>query len=144
MTHSVKLLATATAVPSHVLRQSEVAAAADEIFGDRYEEFGRMSRVFSTAGVRKRHAARPIEWFRNPRGWPERTAVYLEAAGDLFVECARGALTAAELNADEVDTVVTVSSTGIATCRFALKRKNAPVWFDLSMNLRISMIGFSN
>jgi alkylresorcinol/alkylpyrone synthase len=105
----------ATAVPPHVLRQRDVAAAAAELFGARYDAFERLARVFDTAGIDKRHSIRPIEWFTSPRGWPERTAAYLEGGLALFREAADKALAGASLTAGEIDTVVTVSSTGIAT-----------------------------
>jgi alkylresorcinol/alkylpyrone synthase len=95
--------------------QKDVAAVARDMFGSRYEAFERLARVFGTAGVVKRHSIRPMEWFAQPLGWPDRTAAYLEGAVALFVECAAKALEASGLKAREVDTVVTVSSTGIAT-----------------------------
>jgi alkylresorcinol/alkylpyrone synthase len=58
---------------------------------------------------------RPIDWYLTPLGWPERTCAYLEGACQLFVDAATRALDAAELDASQVDTIVTVSSTGIAT-----------------------------
>ncbi len=109
------LLSLATAVPPHVLLQRDVSAVAQEVFGGRYDEFGRLAKVFDTTGIVKRHGVRPIEWYVEPRGWPERTAAYLEGAQDLFVEAAGAALGKAGLTARDVDTVVTVSSTGIAT-----------------------------
>lgn len=109
------MLSLATAVPPHVLTQSDVAAAARTLFSHRYSEFERLSRVFETTGIRKRHAVQPIEWFVEPRGWPERTAAYLKGGQDLFVEAATRALDEAGLLASEVDAIVTVSSTGIAT-----------------------------
>jgi len=115
LSQTTKLVSLATAVPGHVLMQDEVASAAREMFGRRYNAFDRMAPVFLTAGIHKRHAAQPIEWYAKPHGWKERTAVYLEVARDLFVDAANKALAAAELDAAEVDVVVTVSSTGIAT-----------------------------
>ena len=115
MTHPVRLTAIATAAPPHVLLQKDVAAVAQDMFGSRYEAFERLARVFGTAGVIKRHSIQPMEWFAEPRGWPERTAAYLEGAVALFVECAAKALEASGLAARDIDTVVTVSSTGIAT-----------------------------
>jgi alkylresorcinol/alkylpyrone synthase len=109
------LLSLATAVPPHVLWQRDVAAVAQGLFGGRYDEFGRLAKVFETTGIVKRHGVRPMEWYVEPRGWPERTAAYLEGAQDLFVAAARQALEEAGLAARDVDTVVTVSSTGIAT-----------------------------
>ncbi|CAO4152434.1 type III polyketide synthase [Methylorubrum extorquens] len=110
-----QLLSLATAVPPHVLQQTDVATLAQDLFADRYSEFTRLSRVFNTTGIRKRHAVQPIEWYTQALGWPERTAAYLRGAEDLFVEATRQALQEAGLLASEIDTVVTVSSTGIAT-----------------------------
>jgi alkylresorcinol/alkylpyrone synthase len=111
----VRLLSLATAVPPHVLMQADVVEAARGLFAGRFAEFDRLAGVFLSAGVTKRHAARPIDWYAQPRGWPERTAAYLEVAGALFAEAAGKALSAAGLRADQIDTVVTASSTGIAT-----------------------------
>ena len=109
------LLSLATASPPHDLPQDEVAAVARELFGPRFAEFERMSRVFESTGIERRQGARPISWFREPKGWPERTAVYLEVGEALFVEAAERALAAAGLTAADVDQIVTVSSTGVAT-----------------------------
>jgi alkylresorcinol/alkylpyrone synthase len=115
MTAPVALMSLATAVPPHVLLQTDALAIARDLFADRYDEFEHMAGVFANAGVRSRRLARPLEWYFEPRGWPERTAAYLEAADTLFVEAATAALAAAGLDASDVDTIVTVSSTGIAT-----------------------------
>ena len=109
------LISLATAVPPHILWQRDVAAAAQRMFGDRYDAFGRLAKVFETAGIVKRHGVRPIEWYVEPRGWPERTAAYLDGAEALFVAAGGEALDKAGLTAGDVDCVVTVSSTGIAT-----------------------------
>jgi alkylresorcinol/alkylpyrone synthase len=64
---------------------------------------------------RRRYAVRPLEWYLEPLGWPERNSAYLEGACQLFVDAATKALRDAGITAAEVDTVVTISSTGIAT-----------------------------
>jgi alkylresorcinol/alkylpyrone synthase len=112
---SAKLVSLATAVPPNILSQSEVAAAANQCFGGRFDDFERLARVFTSSGIRRRHAVRPIDWYLTPLGWPERTKAYLEGACELFVEAATRALDAARIEADQVDTIVTISSTGIAT-----------------------------
>ena len=115
MARRARLLSVATAVPPHVLMQRDVAAAAQGVFSGRYSEFDRVANVFATTGIVKRHAVRPMEWYLEPRGWPERTAAYLDGAQELFVAAATRALEHARLDAKDVDTVVTISSTGIAT-----------------------------
>jgi alkylresorcinol/alkylpyrone synthase len=111
----VALLALSTASPPNTLRQDDVAVAARSLLQDRFPGFDRMAPVFSTAGIETRQSAMPIDWFLEPRGWPERTEVYLKVAVDLFVEAAQKALDEAGLTGAEVDAIVTVSSTGIAT-----------------------------
>ena len=58
---------------------------------------------------------KPLDWYESARGWPERTEAYLEGADALFLAAARGALQNAGLAAGDIDAIVTVSSTGIAT-----------------------------
>ena len=115
MNPSVKLVSVATAVPPYCIQQSDVAAAAHQGFGSRYSDFDRLSRVFETSGILRRYAVRPLSWYFEPLGWPERSAAYLDGGVDLFIDAARKALNAAGIGAHEVDTIVTVSSTGIAT-----------------------------
>jgi alkylresorcinol/alkylpyrone synthase len=110
-----RLISLATATPDHVLLQGDVVAASRKLFGARYGAFDRMASVFETAGIRQRYSVRPLEWFAAERGWKERTAAYLEGAQALLVDAASRALDAARLRAFDVDAIVTVSSTGIAT-----------------------------
>jgi alkylresorcinol/alkylpyrone synthase len=108
------LLSLATAVPSHVLLQAEVTDVVGQFFGETFGE-ARLKQVFASTGISKRHAARPMDWYLVPRGWPERTEAYLDGAGELFIQAAAKALDAAGTPPCEVDTVVTASSTGVAT-----------------------------
>lgn len=115
MSSPVGLLALATARPPYDLPQDAVAEVARTLFEPQFPGFARMAQVFRTAGVRTRQSAMPIEWYLEPRGWPERTEAYLQAGVDLFAQAAEAALAEAGLAGREVDIIVTVSSTGIAT-----------------------------
>ncbi len=112
---SARLIGLATAVPPHALAQDEVVEVVAATFGGRGLREAAIRNLFANTGIRRRWSARPLDWFRQPRDWPERNAAYLEAADALFVEAARAALADAGLEASEIGTVVTVSSTGIAT-----------------------------
>lgn len=115
MPATVRLLSLATATPPNVLRQDDVVEAATQIFSARFPAFDRMTPVFHHAGVRARQMARPIDWYLQPHGWPDRSAVYDEVALDLFCRAAEAALAEAGLIGGDVDTIVTVSTTGIST-----------------------------
>ncbi|MCX7363371.1 MAG: type III polyketide synthase [Alphaproteobacteria bacterium] len=114
-TYRANVISLATAVPRHRLAQSDAAELAREAFAHRFPDFGRIARVFKTTGIQSRYVIKPIEWYLDPMGWPERTAAYLEGAQDLFVAAAEKAMAAAGCKASDIDCVVTVSSTGIAT-----------------------------
>ena len=114
MSSNPRLISLATASPPHVLIQSEIAEVARDVFGPRYREFERLYPIFANSGIRRRQSVMPMAWYLEPRGWPDRTAAYLQGAVDLFVAAARAALANAGLTGDAIDTVVTVSSTGIA------------------------------
>jgi alkylresorcinol/alkylpyrone synthase len=115
LTPQAGLLSVATASPPHTIRQEDVAAAAREQFAGRFRDFDRLSPIFTNAGIATRQSVQPLDWYLTPHGWPERTAAYLEGADALFVAAAEAALREAGLGAADIDSVVTVSSTGIAT-----------------------------
>lgn len=112
---AVYLSGLATAVPDYELPQTLVEDNARRILGARYAQFERMSASFKTSGVEKRYSFAPIDWFQEPKGWEDRNTLYLEGAKDIFIKVANQALAQASLEAGEIDTVVTISSTGIAT-----------------------------
>jgi alkylresorcinol/alkylpyrone synthase len=115
MTAPVRILSLATASPPNELPQDEVAKAATELLAPRYPGFERMAPVFMTAGIRSRQSVVPFEWFFEPKDWPQRTEAYTSGAVELFVEAAGAALAQAGLTGADIDAIVTVSSTGIAT-----------------------------
>jgi alkylresorcinol/alkylpyrone synthase len=115
MSDATALVSVATASPPHIFLQRDVAALARQVFGERYPDFDRLSRVFMNTGIIQRQAVKPAEWYFEARGWPERTQAYLAGATNLFIEATDLALAQADLTAAQIDTVVTVSSTGIAT-----------------------------
>ena len=114
-TRSCSLLSLATAVPPYVVEQSEAKARAREAFGGNKALFDRLSGVFDNAGIARRHIVAPQDWYMTSHGWHDRNAVYLEAAEKLFIDAATAAIEKAGLTAKDVDGVVTVSTTGIAT-----------------------------
>ena len=104
-----------TAVPPHALPQSEVLDQARRLLAPKYPFFEKMVPAFENAGVDTRYSVMPLSWFAADHGWADRSAAYMAGARALFIAAATDALQAAGIAADQVDTIVTVSSTGIAT-----------------------------
>ena len=115
MTTNPRLLGLATALPPHRVTQAETLATARAIFAPRMRDFDRLAPVFPNTGIETRHTCMPLDWYLEPRGWPERMAAFQDKALDLLEEAAAAALERARLRPQEVDAIVCACTTGIAT-----------------------------
>lgn len=110
-----RLLALSTVVPENVLDQNAVAAQARHLFAGRTDVFDRLVQIYGNAGIAKRHSCVPIDWYLAPHGWAERSRLYVDAAIALAERAIRDCLAESGLDLDDLDGLVTVSTTGIAT-----------------------------
>lgn len=111
----VRLNGLGLALPPNVLSQVDVLARARALLSPKFPAFERLSPAFMNAGIIQRHSVVPIDWFTAGHGWASRNSAYLDGATALFEAAAARALAEAGLEPDQIDAVVTVSSTGIAT-----------------------------
>jgi alkylresorcinol/alkylpyrone synthase len=109
------LLSLATAVPPRVVEQQEAKVRAREAFGGSKDLFDRLASVFDNAGIARRHIVAPPDWYMEGHGWRDRNQLYLEASEKMFEDAATKAIERAGLAPDQIDGVVSVSTTGIAT-----------------------------
>jgi alkylresorcinol/alkylpyrone synthase len=109
-----RLAAIATAVPPYRLDQDEVVLRAARWFSNA-ADFERLLPVFANSGIGCRYTAVPLDWFEEEHGWAERNRAYLAAALDLIETAAGRALDKAGIGLDEIGSIVTVSTTGVAT-----------------------------
>lgn len=115
MTARARVLSVATAVPPFALGQSDVTRRIELALGTHSREIVRLLPMFGNTGIDRRYSCVPIEWYERLHDWPERNRVYLESALDLLESAAHRALERAGRGADEIDAIVAVSTTGIAT-----------------------------
>jgi alkylresorcinol/alkylpyrone synthase len=106
----------ATALPEHRVAQSDARQLVGALFASAMgRERDRLLQVFEHTGIESRRVCMPLAWYGEPHGFGETNALYVEHALALCERAARGALARAGLAPDDVDHVVLVSSTGIAT-----------------------------
>lgn len=111
-----RLAAIATAVPPYALGQDDVTRRARLLYAQLgANDAERILPVFANSGIERRYSCVPIDWYEEPRGWTERNALYLDHAQTLLERAARDCLDQAGMTPRDIDAVVTVSTTGIAT-----------------------------
>ena len=110
-----RLLGIATAVPPFRLRQSDVARITADLFETSFSDFERLVPVYGNAAITNRYSCVPISWYAEPHGLKDRNALYIENAVNLLENAAGRALAQAGLDHADVDAVISVSTSGIAT-----------------------------
>jgi alkylresorcinol/alkylpyrone synthase len=109
-----RLLGLKSAVPPFVIAQTEAADYARLLFGE-VANISRMIPVFANTGIERRYSCVPIEWYLGDHGWMDRTELYVSSAVYLLEEVTRKLLAETGLRADQLDGIVLVSTTGVAT-----------------------------
>ena len=122
---SPRLLSVATAVPPHVVRQDEARALAARLFAARGLSDPRLLSVFDHNSVAQRHVCMPLSWWETEHTFGETNAAYVEHALALGSEAAARALEHAGLAPRDIDHVVFVSTTGLATPTIDVRMANA-------------------
>lgn len=112
---AARILSLSTSVPPHVLRQQDVSAVVEKVLGSRISNFSRFLPVYQNAAIDQRHSCMPLEWYEEPASLSERNALYLDHALQLLEEAAIGAVEKAGLGFSDIDGLIVVSSSGIAT-----------------------------
>lgn len=110
-----RLAGIATAVPSYVLDQAAVARAGLGLFQGTLADGGRAAAVYANAAIGTRYSCVPLEWYLAPHSFAERNDLYLRHAVELAEQAIRSALVRAGLAFGDVDAIVAVSTSGIAT-----------------------------
>ena len=85
------------------------------MFGGRAALFDRLAGVYDNALIDQRYTVAPVDWYLEQRGWEERSTLYAAAAESLFEEATLKAIEEAGLAPRDIDGILFVSTTGIAT-----------------------------
>jgi alkylresorcinol/alkylpyrone synthase len=110
-----RIQAVATAVPSTRVDQELAVEFARAMFAEKIPDLDRLLPLFANAGIRTRYFAAPQEWFFTNHDMAEKSAMYAREATKLSAEAAGKALTKAGLEPEEIDYVIYVNTTGLAT-----------------------------
>jgi alkylresorcinol/alkylpyrone synthase len=110
-----RILSVATAVPDTQVDQAAAVAFARRQFAGRLPDLERLLQVFTNAGIETRYFAAPQDWFASGHDLAEKSALYAREATRLSAEAAGRALDKAGLAPTDIDYVIYVNTTGLAT-----------------------------
>lgn len=133
------ILSVGTAVPAHEVLQTEAAAFSLRHFSGKLARHSQLMGIFPNTQIDRRFFAQPLAWFAEPdHSFQERNAIYIQAAEALSMQAAAQAISRAGFTAQDIDYVVFVSTTGLATpsidarliAKMGMKptTKRAPIW----------------
>ena len=109
-----RIVAAKNVVPQHKLGQADFKAFGNRIFRSSLSRLNDLLQVYDTAGIETRYISVPLSFLENERTFEEKNEAYVQTAVPLLQEAAAGCLEAAGLDAADIDTIILVSSTGIA------------------------------
>lgn len=104
-----------TAVPPYEVRQSESQDYARKIFRDSFQDLERLLRVFESTQIERRYFCTPLKWFEKEHSWEEKNNLFIEKAICLGAEAITACLRKTKLKPVDIDAIIYVNSSGIAT-----------------------------
>jgi len=85
------------------------------MFATTHGGFARLAPIYRNAMIETRHSCVPIEWYLKPHSFSERNDLFLENGVKVLADAAGKALDQAGLEPQDIDVIVVVCTTGIAT-----------------------------
>lgn len=109
------IISVGTANPEHVLEQGRVKEFAAQMFGEAFVNIDRLAQAYDNAMIQRRHFCVPMEWFGTSHSFKEKNDLYIHNAIELSKKAIERTLSEANCTAEEIDYLLFVSTTGLAT-----------------------------
>ncbi|TFG76427.1 MAG: type III polyketide synthase [Thermodesulfobacteriales bacterium] len=110
-----RVISVGTAAIPYTFDQSEVREFANELFTDNKHYINRMLGVFDNSLIETRHFVHSREWFDTPKNFVQRSESFLKNALLLSISAIKDCLKKTDADLNEIDHIIFVTSTGIAT-----------------------------
>jgi alkylresorcinol/alkylpyrone synthase len=111
----LKIAAVGTALPPHYYDQETLLAALRQRWSDQYFNLDRLERLHKNVLVGGRHLALPIEEYGGLTTWGKANDAWIRVAQEVGAAAVEDALERAGLSAADVDALIFVTVTGVAT-----------------------------
>ncbi len=110
-----QILAVGTALPAHRIEQHNIREFAHTLFASSFRDIDRLVTIFENSQIKTRALCTDLSWFESPKSFAEKNNLYVKHASSLSEVASRAALVRANLKPSEIDAIIFVSTTGLAT-----------------------------
>ncbi len=110
-----KICAVTTAVPEYCVTQDMAEGFARSLFSNHVADLDRLLPIFVNSGIDKRYLSAPLDWFCEPHSLEEKNQRYVESATELSCRAVSQLMETCSLRPGEIDYLIFVNTTGIAT-----------------------------
>jgi len=111
----MKVSAVGTALPPHYYDQETLLAALRSKWAQRHHNLDRLENLHRHVLVGGRHLALPIDAYKELRNWGDANDAWIRVAQEIGEAAVRNGLDRAGLSVEDVDAMIFVSVTGVAT-----------------------------
>jgi alkylresorcinol/alkylpyrone synthase len=111
----LRIAAVGSSLPPHYYDQATLLAALKSRWVDRYYNLDRLERLHKNVLVGGRHLALPIEEYASLTTWGKANDAWIRVAQQVGEHAVRNALDKAGLSVGDVDAILFVTVTGVAT-----------------------------
>lgn len=112
---NVSILATSVATPQYCYQQKTIKDNIATLFPNKRLLTDKLLDAFDNAGIKQRFLSQPLDWYMHHHDLREKNDLFLSTSIDLLKKCTHDTLIKAKLHANDIDAVICVNSTGIAT-----------------------------
>ncbi len=110
-----RITSVAKALPPFKLTQDQIREFVRIQFSESALTIDRLIEVFENAEIKERYFSVPIDWYRTVRTFEEKNQTYIDSSCSLGQDCATRCLQKSGVTPFEIDYIIFVSTTGLAT-----------------------------
>jgi alkylresorcinol/alkylpyrone synthase len=132
------IISAGTATGKVGLTQGEIKEFTHNLFSHNGTEIERMMSVFENSQVSSRHISVPIDWLKKNHSFSERNNIFAKESLSLAKKAIDECLESANCEAEDVDNIIFVTSTGLSTptidavlfndLKFKKHIRRTPIW----------------
>ncbi|WP_371361751.1 Alpha-pyrone synthesis polyketide synthase-like Pks11 [Sporomusa rhizae] len=112
---NAKIQAIGTALPQYSVSQDMAKEFAFRAFRQSFKDINRLLTIFDNSQINKRYVSMPLGWYGKEHSFAETNQIYEQVGLNLAEKASLAAICEAGIKLNDIDMVIFVSSTGIAT-----------------------------